>query len=485
MSALNKRSRSPNEQSDDDDLTVDKLEDFFDPSLTDRQRMSWALQTEQRVRLAKLEGRDSGGGSSARSTTLRSKYLFDLYPTIDDELMKSSGRKDILFLDFLKFRRKCRPELAVARPPDASFDETLIHLDIGSHEMDPNAVQQQQQGEVTAVPPNMLYFEILLEAFMGYKFPRYSPPSSSSLPKAAVMGGAIVAVLTSWRQSKVSDQIEADFASMNIKYAWWSDCKDDPTNLSTSKETIKDYLDWKTDMISTLREHFLYHGDDRQEQHGDDDESGGREHDESSSSAFATGDVDIFLQPSTVTRNLVQALTAHGLTSDLQGHIESYMGGMGFAQNELYRASKQLCWDIKKNVKEFPGQKAYGYYCHGGNEVGVLVFALTRHALSFICGARDDGEKAAFPRTTQMILLHEDADLVGALMDFDISVACCAYDGTNVWIAPRAALSLCTLTQVVTPFVLEEKRNRRRIIKVSLCVCGGRRSLMSLSCACL
>jgi hypothetical protein len=64
-------------------------------------------------------------------------------------------------------------------------------------------------------------------------------------------------------------------------------------------------------------------------------------------------------------------------------------------------------------------------------------------------------------------MLNEKADLVGGLMDFDVSVACCAYDGITVYATPRAAFSLKTLVQVVTPFVFEETRNRRRISKVS------------------
>lgn len=68
-------------------------------------------------------------------------------------------------------------------------------------------------------------------------------------------------------------------------------------------------------------------------------------------------------------------------------------------------------------------------------------------------------------------MLNEKADLVGGLMDFDISVASCAYDGVTVYATPRAAFSLKTLIQVVTPFVYEERRNRRRIKKASRLLC--------------
>lgn len=103
-------------------------------------------------------------------------------------------------------------------------------------------------------------------------------------------------------------------------------------------------------------------------------------------------------------------------------------------------------------------------------------YALASNGLSFALGTgqRDHYEDASFdpnidtwPRTTQLIMLNEKADLVGGLMDFDISVASCAYDGVSVYATPRAAFSLKTLTQVVTPFVFEERRNRSRITKVA------------------
>ncbi len=67
-------------------------------------------------------------------------------------------------------------------------------------------------------------------------------------------------------------------------------------------------------------------------------------------------------------------------------------------------------------------------------------------------------------------MLNEEADLLGALLDFDISVATIAYDGFQVRVAPRAILSLLTNVLVVTPFILDERRNRQRIVKVKFFV---------------
>jgi hypothetical protein len=64
-------------------------------------------------------------------------------------------------------------------------------------------------------------------------------------------------------------------------------------------------------------------------------------------------------------------------------------------------------------------------------------------------------------------MLNEKADLVGGLMDFDVSIASCAYDGITVYATPRAAFSLKTVVQVVTPFVCEARGNRRRTTKAA------------------
>ena len=74
-------------------------------------------------------------------------------------------------------------------------------------------------------------------------------------------------------------------------------------------------------------------------------------------------------------------------------------------------------------------------------------------------------DKLIWPRPTQLIMLDRRADLLGALLDFDLSVVSCAFDGVSVRITPRAALSLLKRIVVITPFCFEEKRNRKRVTK--------------------
>eukprot|EP00977_Amphora_coffeiformis_P028731 scaffold36735_cov183-Amphora_coffeaeformis.AAC.3 len=67
-------------------------------------------------------------------------------------------------------------------------------------------------------------------------------------------------------------------------------------------------------------------------------------------------------------------------------------------------------------------------------------------------------EDSTLPSTWHM-------DNVGGLVDFDYSIALCAFDGLDTCVTDRAALSISTLKQVVTPFVWKEERNKKRLLK--------------------
>ena len=109
------------------------------------------------------------------------------------------------------------------------------------------------------------------------------------------------------------------------------------------------------------------------------------------------------------------------------------------------------------------------------------MFSLAKNGLSFMMAVAHDAtesddefdeesydelfDEIAWPRASQLIMLHHRADLLGALLDFDLSIATCSYDGTAVRVTPRAAHSLQTLSCSVTPYTIEERRNRTRIAK--------------------
>lgn len=135
--------------------------------------------------------------------------------------------------------------------------------------------------------------------------------------------------------------------------------------------------------------------------------------------------------------------------------IEAYVGGVGWREGDLLRLARKF-------VERFEGR-----YVVDDETRFKAVFSLAKNGLSMALASLDyfaPGE-ILWSRVTQLILLDNRADLLGALLDFDLSVVTCAYDGTTVRITPRAAHSLQTMSLTVTPFTMEEKRNHCRIVK--------------------
>lgn len=176
-------------------------------------------------------------------------------------------------------------------------------------------------------------------------------------------------------------------------------------------------------------------------------------------SPFDAGDVDVFLQASPFTRGLTGTFKRYGLDSDVMEVIEGFLGGSGYVQGDLERLAEKV-----EPLLDTVRGRVYN------NEVRDVVYATTQNALSFMRttwkSKHDDQGEGPWPRNTQIIRLSHRADLLGALMDFDLSIVACAFDGNNVRVTPRAAFSLVTMVQVVTPFIMEEKRNWTRIVKV-------------------
>ena len=160
----------------------------------------------------------------------------------------------------------------------------------------------------------------------------------------------------------------------------------------------------------------------------------------------------------------------------MQDDLQRLVGLMFIEDNsrrKVHVESSNFCVKVfdETEVHHLPTQIRHSTY---DKESHQMVFGLTQNALnSTVVNRWEDGEgwgdvwgNALFPRNTQFIRLSETADLVGGLMDFDLSVVGCAYDGNGVYVTPRAAYSILTLTLVVTPFILEERRNWKRIGKV-------------------
>jgi hypothetical protein len=449
------------------DLTRDKIDLFFDTeTLTDRQRLCWALQTEQRVRLAKLEARDNLHQVSP--TLSSSEHLFHVYPELENETKSTGRQRHPLERDRYAFQRKCHPTFAAVRVPDDSL-KSIVSLDhslSSSHEKHPNALSRRQQYifQKAPVPPNLLFFEILLEAYMGYKLDGGAGAGAGAgcyhsldpqLPRCAVMGGAVVAALTGWRDEHILELFHGADLELEL-------------NKQQEDSSIASYLEAKRTLVTALHDWFLYHDDEVQ--------AYSREIRRVDQSPFSTGDVDIFLQASPCTRRLVDHLIGHGLTQDLRKHVHSYLDACGFGQVDLHRMGKKIYNQLvslrpKKTIRRY----WKGSFTEEEQPCDEFVYALSKNALNSLLTVPENFEEQdqeeggpLWPRSTQLIMLSEMADLVGGLMDFDISLVACAYDGNGVHVTPRSAYSLVTMTQIVTPFIMEEHRNWQRIIKVCM-----------------
>lgn len=394
--------------------------------LSDRQKLSWAYRTETQIRFEKLQGINN------TTTTLQSKYLHDVYPMTPEteHIVKFASLHE---RDRAAFQRKAVPYLRASQWHDGSL--TLI--DIRNYDrLDNHLVHHAEKN--LPVPPNFLFFEILLEAFLGYNLAELYNSQDPTMPRAAIMGGAVVAALCSWNELDCQEQWD------NLEQTLFSSV-DSATETTGSME----YVETKQLLTKRLHKFFLArYSDDLQENLT-----------ERKVSIFQQGDVDVFLQPSPLTRALYSKLTEeYGLTPHDIDRVATFCGGVGLCHSDLQRFSECMLDRLKPKYDKW----------------ATFVYSLAKNGLSFILALNDDPdydywdlerEEIPWPRTTQLIMLDPRADLLGALLDFDLSASVCAFDGVTVRVAPRAAYSLVTRTCVSTPFTVEEMRNRKRIVK--------------------
>lgn len=419
-----------------------------EPGLTDRQRLRWALRTEAEVRLAKLKSREPRTSfasdyktnydlemndvseHSMKSDSLNHEMLIDLYPPTGAEKepfipkpdFKQLGKKEqsnvrVYLRDKENFNRKLSSLLGKCRGVDSSFS-TLPELNVEVQEssfIPPSPVS-------LAAPPNLLMFEIILEGFMGYRVPAFHS-NNPLLPRASVMGGAVLAALTAWQYGEAREILE-----------------DVESNKFLLAEEKFSYWHRRRNIVRKLNQFFHPKKEAEKE------------------SPFYAGDVDIFLQESPLKNKVFKTLAAAGIQGKTVQLIWSYCDT---SMDSLGSFARHLCGEHLEPAVSEIGLK--------------IVYAINARSLSFTC-AQDDNiyskqdPSSTWPRVSQLIMLDPRADLLGALLDFDISATALSYDGNTVRATPRAAFSILTTTQIVTPNILSEKRNRSRIIKVrNLC----------------
>ena len=418
---------------------------LFD-EMTDRQLFTWALQTETRVRFEKLQGREAASyadaekrGTSSSSLLGTSEHLIDLYPvtpSIRKKLSASPNKMSTLELDLLKYQRKAINYLQTTIVPD----ETLVPIEVeGYDDIDPAYPERLRNNKATLpVPPNYLFFEICLHGFLGYSPANFFHSKDNSLPRGAVMGGAVVAALSSWRDAACLSLFK-EFDTFLQKV--------EGSDRRLKKKTQQTYQTLKQDLLSKVNEHFL-RGEGK------------------TSSKYDDGDVDIFLQASPTTRSAIKPLDS--VPPDIKEAIADYIGGSGhgWCHGDLRRYATFMLGTVTEHLKVVEKRPKRR---RRTEEAGRFVNTLTKNGLSFMFAPfwLDDKfeEMKSWPRPTQLLMLHPQADLLGALMDFDLSVSGSAYDGISVYATPRAALSLSRVINLITPFCFEEKRNQKRILK--------------------
>ena len=412
---------------------------FFDEgrgeTLTDLKRFQWALQTEDLIRLEKLQNRNRF--DRYPQSLASCPYLIDLYPAKKDE-GNEEETNDVVEVDIRDIDRECIKEMRTMRSLDNSMD--AHKMDTGTRRQSHLCIPHVPGDE--AIPPNLLYFKIILEGFMGYKVGLLRG-SRQLLPRWAVMGGAVVAALTAWRKEGVRRLFqESDLDNLLLA-------------ASFSEHDRAAYEETKEGIVRQINLLFMYGTDPSDPKRLCYPQSEGSRT-ETIAPDFSESDVDIFLQASEQTFRLQRTLWKH-LPREVLSCIEEFVG-------ETF---------VKEDLRRFADS-----FLAGGRRLSrnlTYAYALAQNSLSFMaCLDVDDfgtgqyrDTAANWPRSTQFIMLKEQADLTGGLADFDISVTTCAHNADGVFIAPRAALSLLTNTIVVTPFVAQEKRNRQRILKVS------------------
>ena len=398
------------------------------------------------MRLAKIKGRlgqkssqdnddeeDDDEEDHTYSRVLKSNYLIDLYPGEENNKkqdLSARGYDEYLFsrkahsqrtfvedgmddnnfdgLTPIQIEKKEREKSGKKRPhsshTDSEEEEDLL-FSFGSDDDSENGDQKiaAKNMAMHVIPPTLLHFQIALEAYTGYNLGASSTSPScynfpdSSVPRAAIMGGAVVAALTSF-QDEVVVRL---FASSGII-----------TKLGKLKGE-NGYFQAKQVLIMQLHDHFLH-------SYGD--------------SVYSKGDTDIFLQASPLTQALMNLFEENGVRDDQINAIGSFIGHSG--RNSISAGDFERFADVAmgNNGKiRAPDDTSFA-------------FAASKHAASFILGMDDEDDddrlyhedekpnlnEVTWPRTSQFIMLDTKADLLGGLLDFDQSIAACAFDGLSV-----------------------------------------------------
>ena len=183
-------------------------------------------------------------------------------------------------------------------------------------------------------------------------------------------------------------------------------------------------------------------------------------------SPYSTGDVDIFVQPCMLMAKVTKVIISSGASSTISDIIQSYIGKSWTNKGHLQEYFLQLVKKELKSCYEFVEDCEYDGDGGAENIVSVTDRSMSNEFASSIEGGYQVGGVIdCWPRNTQVIQLPLLSNIVLGILDFDLSVASAAYNGSEVLITFRCLYSLLSKINIVTPVVVSESRSRVRMRK--------------------
>ena len=463
-------------------LTQNQVWEWY--ALSDREKIRWAIMTEDAVKMipfseqARLSSliteehmdptKLSGDVTPPHRTSMNSNnLLLDVYDQENDDTWNSGGDKELSTLDLDRMAFKRKRHLIFDEP--SSADDTLpIDSVIGSgnssEEGDKANIQKPCPKDM--VPPTKLHYDIIAEAYKGYVWK--DTRGKDGRETAAIMGGAVVAALTAWKDDTVRERFGS---SLLLSYIVKLDDEDEFVN--------EIYAYHRSMLVGALNDEFIHSlankmGDLELHVAELTNHPGiGTYMSNHAWSAFpyrevpsqySLGDVDIFIQPDMVETTIVRYLKRES-ENKLMALVREYVGSC-WSVNHLIGYFKRLTNNELKSTYSYAKatpkiiNEGYAGYI-ADNIVTGTRRGITNEFASCaenIPGGQFDSPKPKklWPRITQAIQLDAESALQIGLFDFDISAAAAADTGANVLITFRCAYALLMGKSVVTPAILRE-----------------------------
>ena len=469
---------------DDAILRASDLEKWL--AMPDREKLIWALASIHSIRCKTFTGTavntDDMSALIKQSTDqpmreglMDKQALVNVYPGSEKVRAFSDAREKDVWRNSLS----CSNAFLVPRDVDSSFCPQWI-VPSGDERI------MEKKGIGPTVPPNALFFDLIMEAYLGWVFKDSRRGMDGSVKEdnpedSAVMGGAVVAVLDAWNDNHVREIFEE-----------YSIIRD----MTSDKLSVEDYLIKRRCLVKRLNDAFVFGlatDNDKLEDiyqmpglskyiiyHVDEERVKCRQH----PSDYSAGDVDVFVQPSLVTVLLDRCLGPQLLNEHIGAMYDTNM-------DNTTRYFQKMTHEELRSCYEFAEQGSCDYYgeWRSNNIVSITGRGISNEFVSEVeaevgpsenClindgvtsvriptndDEDDTGPIDLWPRNTQVIGIPPAATLLQALLDFDLSAAGAAWNGASVYVTFPCLYTLTTRAMMVTPVVYREEACRRRVKK--------------------